>query len=81
VLEGVKNETTDGTSFHGSGYIRSAQCSETISINCYCLNDLFSMAILYACFALTNIFAPAIVSIIGASLSMFLGGITYLSVE
>ncbi|CAF1214416.1 unnamed protein product [Adineta ricciae] len=57
VLEGVKNETVNGTSFHGSGYI--------------------SMAILYSFFALTNVFAPAIVSILGPSVSMFLGGSTY----
>ncbi|UJR17236.1 hypothetical protein I4U23_004131 [Adineta vaga] len=57
VLEGFKNETSDGRDFQGSGYI--------------------SLAIVYAFGAVANIFAPVVVSILGLTLSMFIGATTY----
>ena len=45
------------------------------STNCY-----ESLAIVYIFFAVTNIFAPAVVSVLGPTVSMFVGGSTYLSV-
>jgi hypothetical protein len=49
-----------------------------LNLRCDLISMNSSLAILYSCFSVTNILAPAIVSIMGSSLSMFLGGTTYL---
>lgn len=52
-----------------------------LNLRCDLISINSSLAILYTCFSVTNILAPAIVSIMGPSLSMFLGGTTYLWVN
>lgn len=51
---------------------------ETLVDVFFCMVSNSSSAIIYSCFAGTNIFAPAVVSTLGPTVSMFIGGTTYL---